>query len=61
MATEKYYRTESNTFMAQKSISDYLKQAEKRLGEEEDRAERYLNAETRRTVSLLPTSYGTKY
>jgi cullin 1 len=56
IATEKYYKIESDTFLAQKSTSGYLKQAEQRLREEEDRAERYLNAETRKTVSLLSTS-----
>jgi cullin 1 len=56
MATEKYYKIESDTFLAQKPLSGYLKRAEQRLREEEDRAERYLNAETHGTVSLLSTS-----
>ncbi|KAL1736658.1 Cullin [Schizophyllum commune] len=48
--TEKYYKTESDTFLAQNSISDYLKKAEERLREEEDRVERYLNNQTRKPL-----------
>ncbi|KAI0786858.1 Cullin-domain-containing protein [Abortiporus biennis] len=47
-ATEKYYRKESETFLAENSIPDYLKRAEERLREEEDRVERYLNTNTRK-------------
>ena len=50
-ATERYYKTESNSFLAVNSVSEYLKQAENRLREEEDRGDRYLNAETRKAVS----------
>ncbi|THH28821.1 hypothetical protein EUX98_g5373 [Antrodiella citrinella] len=46
--TEKYYRQESETFLAENSVPDYLKKAEERLREEEDRVERYLNTNTRK-------------
>ncbi|KAF9013451.1 Cullin [Cyathus striatus] len=49
-ATERYYKNESESFLAQNSISDYLKKAEDRLKEEEDRVERYLNTQTRKTL-----------
>lgn len=48
--TEKYYKTESEAFLAENSVSDYLKKAEERLKEEEDRVERYLNTVTRKTL-----------
>ena len=47
-ATEKYYRKESETFLAENNVQDYLKKAEERLREEEDRVERYLNTNTRK-------------
>ena len=49
-ATEKYYKLESEAFLAENSISDYLKRAEERLREEEDRVERYLNTNTRKPL-----------
>lgn len=49
-ATELYYKTESEAFLAENSVSDYLKKAEERLKEEEDRVERYLNTSTRKTL-----------
>ena len=49
-ATEKYYKLESEAFLAENSISDYLQRAEEWLREEEDRAERYLNANTRKPL-----------
>lgn len=49
-ATEKYYKQESESFLANNSISDYLKKAEERLREEEDRVERYLNTQTRKPL-----------
>ena len=51
-ATEKYYTAESEVFLQSNTFSDYLKQAEKRLREEEDRVERYLNGNTRKIVRL---------
>jgi cullin 1 len=50
-ATQRYYKAESNSFLAINSISEYLKQAENRLREEEDRGDLYLNAKTRKVVS----------
>jgi len=47
-ATEKYYRQESEAFLAGNTVADYLKKAEERLREEEDRVERYLNSNTRK-------------
>jgi cullin 1 len=49
-ATEKYYKQESESFLAESSVSDYLKKAEERLREEEDRVERYLNTQTRKAL-----------
>ncbi|KAI6030651.1 Cullin-domain-containing protein [Pisolithus orientalis] len=49
-ATEKYYEQESEAFLAENSVSDYLKKAEERLREEEDRVDRYLNAETKKQL-----------
>ncbi|KAI0338954.1 Cullin-domain-containing protein [Trametopsis cervina] len=46
--TERYYRKESETFLAENNVQDYLKKAEERLREEEDRVERYLNTNTRK-------------
>ncbi|KAF9263079.1 Cullin repeat-containing protein [Marasmius fiardii PR-910] len=46
-ATESYYKKESESFLAQKSVSEYLKKVEERLKEEEDRVDRYLNPHTR--------------
>jgi cullin 1 len=53
-ATEKYYQEESKAFLAENSVSDYLKRAEQRLREEEDRVERFLHTNTRKTVSTSP-------
>lgn len=47
-ATERYYRQESEAFLAENTVADYLKKAEERLREEEDRVERYLNTNTRK-------------
>ncbi|KAL5501399.1 CDC53_2 [Sanghuangporus vaninii] len=49
-ATESYYKQESTNFLSANSVSDYLKRAEERLKEEEDRVDRYLHAITRKTL-----------
>ncbi|KAF5338983.1 hypothetical protein D9611_008772 [Ephemerocybe angulata] len=49
-ATEVYYKHESEAFIASHSVSDYLKKAEERLKEEEDRVDRYLNTQTRKPL-----------
>ncbi|PFH53934.1 hypothetical protein AMATHDRAFT_53605 [Amanita thiersii Skay4041] len=49
-ATEAYYRHESEHFLSDHNISDYLSKAEERLKEEEDRVERYLNSQTRKRL-----------
>lgn len=49
-ATEQYYKKESETFLAENSVSDYLKKAEDRLREEENRVERYLHNKTRKEL-----------
>ena len=49
-ATDKYYRQESEKFLAENSVADYLKKAEERLREEEDRVERYMNTNTRKAL-----------
>lgn len=50
-ATVEYYRAESAAFVANNSVTDYMKKAETRLLEEEDRVELYLHASTRRPLS----------
>ena len=49
-STAEYYALESKTFLAENSVSSYMKKAEDRLREEEDRIERYLNSTTRKVV-----------
>jgi cullin 1 len=49
-ATEAYYQLESESFVAGNNMSDYLKKAEERLKEEEDRVERYLHTTTRKLL-----------
>ncbi|KAG6841967.1 hypothetical protein C0991_004458 [Blastosporella zonata] len=49
-ATEAYYKKESEAFLADNSLPDYLKKAEERLKEEKDRVERYLNTETHKPL-----------
>ncbi|KAJ3890752.1 Cullin [Lentinula edodes] len=49
-ATEKFYKQESESFLAEHSVSEYLKKAEERLKEEEDRVDRYLNTQTRKAL-----------
>ncbi|KAJ3753066.1 ubiquitin-protein ligase [Lentinula raphanica] len=49
-ATEAYYKVESETFLASNTVSEYLKKAEDRLREEEDRIERYLHTKTRKEL-----------
>ena len=46
-ATELYFRTESDAFVAANSSTDYMRKAETRLKEEEDRVELYLHPTTR--------------
>jgi hypothetical protein len=48
--TEEYYKEESQKFLAANSVSDYLKKAEERLKEEEDRVDRYLHSHTRKIL-----------
>ncbi|TKY85055.1 hypothetical protein EX895_006135 [Sporisorium graminicola] len=52
-ATEVYYIAESDAFVSQNTATDYMKKAETRLKEEEDRVELYLHASTR--TKLIPT------
>jgi hypothetical protein len=49
-ATENYYKAESEAFLAENSISDYLRLAEKRLKEEENRVDAYMHSQTRKPV-----------
>ncbi|PPQ80426.1 hypothetical protein CVT25_001729 [Psilocybe cyanescens] len=50
LATEQYYKKESETFLVENSVPDYLKKAEERLREEETRVERYLHTKTRKEL-----------
>ncbi|CAO3584896.1 unnamed protein product [Absidia cylindrospora] len=49
-ATEVYYKTESEKFISENSVPDYMKKAESRLAEEENRVEMYLHESTHRTL-----------
>ncbi|KAK2465866.1 hypothetical protein APHAL10511_001507 [Amanita phalloides] len=51
--TERYYKKESETILAKNSISEYLRKAEDRLREEEDRVGRYLHPSTRPGLIVL--------
>ena len=57
-ATAEYYALESKTFLSENSVSAYMKKAEDRLREEEDRIERYLNSTTRKVVSFSLLTVG---
>lgn len=46
-STAIFYKTESADFLAHNSVTDYLKKAETRLEEEENRIELYMHASTR--------------
>ncbi|TKA30082.1 hypothetical protein B0A50_02801 [Salinomyces thailandicus] len=44
-ATQQYYKNESSTFLAENSVVDYMKKAERRLDEEKERVPLFLLAE----------------
>lgn len=46
-ATEAYYKRESESFVAESSVSDYLKMVDERLKGEKNRVERFLHPTTR--------------
>lgn len=53
-----YYKAESETFVANNSVPDYMKKAEDRLQEESDRVNLYLHDSTRKDVRLsFPRAY----
>lgn len=49
-ATEQFYKQESENYLAQNPVPDYLKKAEERLREEENRVDRYLHNKTRKDL-----------
>ncbi|PLW07885.1 hypothetical protein PCANC_07910 [Puccinia coronata f. sp. avenae] len=48
--TERYYRLESESFIAKTSIPEYMQKAEMRLKEEENRVDMYLHLSSRRML-----------
>ncbi|KAJ1549304.1 hypothetical protein HK405_005924, partial [Cladochytrium tenue] len=51
-ATEGYYKAESEKFISENSITDYMKKAEARLAEEENRIHLYLHNSTMKPLTL---------
>ncbi|KAI9262321.1 Cullin [Phascolomyces articulosus] len=49
-ATEVYYTTESEKFISENSVPDYMKKADVRLGEEENRVQIYLHESTHKPL-----------
>ncbi|KAI8381581.1 Cullin [Radiomyces spectabilis] len=49
-ATEVYYKTESEKFISENSVPDYMKKAELRLAEEENRVQMYLHESTHKPL-----------
>lgn len=52
-ATRTYYKAESQAFVANNSVSDYMRKAESRLDEELGRIQLYLNSSTEKEVCLF--------
>lgn len=52
-AMELYYKTESETFIRENSVTDYMRKAEVRLREEEGRVEMYLHPSTTNKASCV--------
>ncbi|KAM0751648.1 Cullin-domain-containing protein [Meredithblackwellia eburnea MCA 4105] len=48
IATENFYKAESEMYISENSITEYMKKAEARLAEEENRIDMYLHASTRK-------------
>lgn len=48
--TERYYRLESESFIAKTSVTEYMQKAEMRLKEEENRVDMYLHLSSRRML-----------
>jgi cullin 1 len=49
-STELYYQAESQRFIGDNSVTEYMKKAETRLSEEENRVDMYLHASTRKSL-----------
>jgi len=48
--TESYYKAESEAYIAENSVTDYMKKAVARLQEEEDRVDMYLHGSTKKAL-----------
>lgn len=49
-ATELFYQAESEQYIGANSVTEYMKKAETRLAEEENRVDLYLHASTRKSL-----------
>lgn len=51
-STRTYYKCESDTFIGENTVTDYMKKAETRLKEEEDMVDMLLNPHSKKVVRI---------